>query len=208
MKEMSMEELLALQEQIGVKAFSAKLMKTKKENKKKMSYKRQNKNRPIEMPLQRRPAPKYKSFSAQKVAPKSSISRDPRFDDLSGKLDVFAWKKNYDFISNKRSQEVKLLKKQLKKEKDPSKIEEIEKVIQRMKNQEREQIKLNKVRDQKKQLREETIASLKAGKAPKYTSKKESALELKMSHFNQLKNDNKVNKYIKRKEKKNRTKEF
>ncbi|KAL7631020.1 UNVERIFIED_CONTAM: hypothetical protein RMT77_018694 [Armadillidium vulgare] len=207
--QMSMEELLAMQEKIGVKAFSKKILNTKQSslkkpnnNNKEKNFKRANKNRPRELPLQRKPARKMNYIDKEKPLTSNQIIRDPRFDDLSGKLDIIAWKKNFQFLEEERMQEINILKKALKKEKHSEKQSKLKETIQRMENQNRERDKMNQERELKREERKMAISSMKEGRAPRYTSRKEKYLKMKMSQFDQLKSNDKVEKYLKRKEKK------
>merc|ERR1712240_973804 len=113
---MTMEELLKLQEEIGTKAFKEKVLNSNKKPKiENNSYKRANKNRPREMPMMRKSAPRMNFLEPEKKVSKK-ISRDPRFDDLSGTLNMKTWQKKYGFITEKRKKEKEVLKQELKKE--------------------------------------------------------------------------------------------
>lgn len=215
-KDVSMEDLLALQDKIGTKAFTKRIIKMKKERMKPEkkcqanTYKRANKNCPLEAPLQRKCVPIMRSFAPKtstKVKHKTAF-RDPRFDDLSGKLDSIAWKKNYQFLLNLRKREKNLLVKELKKQKNPKKCEQLKLAIQRMSNQEREIKKREQERMIKKQQRDEAIALMKEGYKPRFIKHKENKLAHKISHFEELTKNNKLEKYLQRKEKKLKKKEF
>lgn len=202
---MTMEELLKLQEEMGMKAFREKVLKVSKSEKTSSgqvkSFKRLNKNRPSEMPLMRKRAPLMNSMQPGKKLRKN-ISRDPRFDDLSGDLKLDLWHERYQFLKDARKNELEILKNGLQEETNPVKKEKLKRTIQRMENQQREGVRKEREnvvsRLEKKHQRE----ALKQGEKPKYMKKKDKKLLLKTMQFDELKKENKVNKYLQRKEKK------
>ncbi|XP_064122253.1 ribosomal RNA processing protein 36 homolog isoform X2 [Macrobrachium nipponense] len=202
---MTMEELLKLQEEMGMKAFREKVLKVSKSEKtssdQAKSFKRLNKNRPSEMPLMRKRAPLMNSMQPGKKLRKI-ISRDPRFDDLSGDLKLDLWHERYQFLKDARMKELEILKNELQEETNPGKKEKLKRTIQRMENQQREGVRKEQEtvvsRLEKKHQRE----ALKQGKKPKYMKKKDKKLLLKTMHFDELRKGNRVNKYLKRKEEK------
>jgi len=206
--QMSMEELLKLQEEIGTKAFKEKVLNPVKRHKNEVqSFKRANKNRPREVPMMRKAAPRMNFLEPEKKIGKK-ISRDPRFDDLSGTLNIKSWQKKYGFIVEKRKQEKELLKKELMKEKDPEQKEKLKSIIQRMENQERERAKRERDESVLNIERDQQIENLKEGKKPRFMTKSEKKLLLKAAHFEQLKKENRVDKYMEKKEKGKRAKEI
>ncbi|XP_068240742.1 ribosomal RNA processing protein 36 homolog [Palaemon carinicauda] len=202
---MTMEELLKLQEEIGMKAFKEKVLKVPKsekpESNEKKSFKRLNKNRPSEMPLMRKRAPPMNFMQPGKKSRKK-IVRDPRFDDLSGNLQLDLWGERYKFLKDTRKKELEILKNGLQEETNPVKKEKLKKTIQRMENQQRESLRREQERAvtmiEKKHQRE----ALKQGKKPRYMKNKDKKLLMKTMQFDELKKGNKVSKYLQRKEKK------
>ncbi|CAL4148488.1 unnamed protein product, partial [Meganyctiphanes norvegica] len=206
--QMTMEELLKLQEEIGTKAFKVKYLKSDKKNKNEVkTFKRANKNRPREVPMMRKAAPRMNFLEPEKKIGKK-ISRDPRFDDLSGTLNMKTWQKKYGFIVEKRKKEKELLKQELKKEKDPEQKEKLKSIVQRMENQERERAKREREENVLQVERDGQIENLKEGKKPRFMTKSEKKLLLKAAHFEQLKKENRVDKYMEKKEKGKRAKEI
>ncbi|XP_042230097.1 ribosomal RNA processing protein 36 homolog isoform X2 [Homarus americanus] len=214
---MTMEELLKLQEKIGTKAFRKKVVsggpfiynqdtKASEDNGDEV-FNRANKNRPREVPMMRRAAPRMTSNDAGQKG-KIKITRDPRFDDLSGKLNLNVWQGNYGFLSNRRKKEKEMLKKELKNEEDPVKKKKIKSVIQRMENQLREKERRNLENEVTRNHRREQMEALRQGKKPKHFYKNEQKLLLKAAQFEQLKKENRVDRYLERKEKRLRAKEL
>lgn len=220
--EMTMEELLQLQEDIGTKAFKRKVLlggavespsshssgvRGAPDKPKHKKFKRLNKNRPREVPMMHRAAPRLTFLDPSQKIKRKAI-RDPRFDDLSGHFNLDAWKNNYKFLRETRRKEKEILIEEMKKEGDPNKRRKIESIIQRMQNQEIEQSKRDKEKEILKEEKEQQKGLLREGKKPKFMTSKERKLLLKAAQFEQLKKENKVDKYLQRKEKRKRVKEL
>merc|ERR1719505_55548 len=75
----------------------------------------------------KKPIPKRVNVQGQK-----RNVRDPRFDDLSGTLNETMFEKSYGFLSEMRQNEVKKIRKALRKEKRPSQKADLHKLLQRM----------------------------------------------------------------------------
>lgn len=207
--EMSMEELLKLQEKMGTKAFNSKVLKEESRpvGHEPDYYRRSNKNRPSEMPLMRKRAPRMRYLDPYQKT-KKAIQRDPRFDDLSGRLNMEEWQHKYQFISNIRKKEKEVLKKELKKEDNEDMKKRIQSIVQRMENQERQKKFEQKQKEVEKEIRQEQREALKQGIRPKFVTNKEKSLRVRAKHFETLKQENRVDKYMKKKEKKQRFKEM
>lgn len=214
---MSMEELLKLQENIGTKAFNQKVLKVGEasssrknegfEKPERKKFKRANKNRPREVPMMRRAAPRLQSLDPKEKV-KKRATRDPRFDDLSGKLNIKSWQENYKFLRETRKKEKEILKEELKTQEDPVKKKKMKAIIQRMENQEREQAKREKEKELEQMDKQRQKEALMRGEKPRYMSNKEKKLLLKAAQFEKLKKGNRVDKYLERKEKRLRVKEL
>ncbi len=219
---MTMQELLKLQQDMGTKAFRSKVLEkgggivgkigsNSKPNGKrsggKTVLKRANKNRPVEVPMMRCAAPRLATLDPGRST-KRKIVRDPRFDDLSGNLNLRGWQENYAFLKEMRKKEKELLKKELMEEQDPEQKCRMKSIIQRMENQERERAKKEKEREVKRQERQDQREALRQGRKPKFLSNKERKLLVKAAHFEELKKGNKLEKYLERKEKRLKAKEM
>lgn len=213
---MSMEELLKLQENVGTKAFKDKVLMAdgqhqalsgRRDSVARKVKPQKDKDRPTEMPLMRKAAPLMKSVHPRQKVKKMMI-RDPRFDDLSGALNMTTWSKKYDFLKATRKKEKEILKEKLNKEQDTEKQQQLKSVIQRMENQEREQSRRQKEAEIKKMERQQQIEMLRKGLKPKYMSAKERKMQSKTAHFEKLKEKDRVDKYMERKEQRPRAKEW
>lgn len=217
-QEMTMEELLKLQEDMGTKAFRKKVLKTGGgimsstssavvQESRPVQLKRANKNRPAEVPMVRHAAPRLATLQPGQNM-KRKITRDPRFDDLSGNFNVKAWQENYGFLKELRKKEKDILKKEWKKETDPEKKRRIKSIVQRMENQEKEQARKEKQREVKRLQRQEQRDALRQGRKPRLLPNKDRKLMVKAALFEDLKKGNKLEKYLERKEKRLKAKEM
>ena len=85
-------------------------------------------------PIAKRPVKKNPDNIDVKPENKKQV-RDPRFDPLCGEFDDKIFKESYKFVDGIKAKELDQLKKQLKEEDDPEKIEQIKYLIQRMVSQ-------------------------------------------------------------------------
>ena len=217
-QEMTMEELLKLQEDMGTKAFRKKVLKTgggimsrggsaAGQRGGPAQLKRANKNRPVEVRMMRQAAPRLANIQPGQSV-KRKITRDPRFDDLSGNLNVKTWQENYSFLKETRKKEKEMLQKELKTEQDSNKKARMKSIVQRMENQEREHARKEKEKEVKRMERQEQRKALRQGRKPKFVTNKERKLMVKAAHFEDLKKSNKLDKYLERKEKRLKAKEM
>ncbi|KAA0200652.1 hypothetical protein HAZT_HAZT003065 [Hyalella azteca] len=161
---------------------------------------------PIEMSLTRRaPPPLWKQH---RKTSKERVIRDPRFDDMSGHLDISAFSKNYQFLAEMRQKERATLQQALSQAENPVERRKIKIAIQRIDNQEREKQKIMEERSIKKQEKDAMISALKEGRRPILKKKSDHKLEVLVKNYQALKKDNKLDKYLERKEKKKRAKEL
>ena len=162
---------------------------------------------PAAMPIQRSRAPPLWMKASKDFKP-SRNSRDPRFDDLSGKLDVTAFAKNYSFVETIKEKELVTLAEELETTEDPQERKRIKMTIQRINNKSREKKKIDAAKKVKSAEREQIIESLKQGKKPFIKSKSVLKLEGLAKQFHILKKENRLDKYMEKKEKKIRAKQL
>lgn len=164
---------------------------------------------PTAMPLMRKAAPPlWKKKLAENKNQAGRIVRDPRFDDLSGSLNTDIFRKNYRFLEVMKAKERQELKSKAKNAKNAGDRNRIKQALQIIDSQAREREKIETVRKVKKKQREDAIEALKQGKKPYTKKKSDIRLELYAKHFQQLKQENRLDKYLERKEKKIKAKEL
>lgn len=137
-------------------------------------------DKPIEIPIQKRPS-RYKHDINQERF------RDPRFDSRCGEYKPELFVQNYQFLDLIREGELKKLKSALKKTKDTDKKEQIKDAIVKIKNK---TIANNEI------VKKKTVAN-----EMKHVKKSAIKKKLLIEKFNELKDTNKLNKYIERKRK-------
>lgn len=198
---MPFDELQSLKEKIGVKLFN-QVMFGKGGSSQGRPFKRENKNRPREMSSKVRPR-KLRHV----VEVKKRMTRDPRFDDLSGDYREDIFKKTYSFLDDIKKNEKDKVKTLLKKERNEEKKEELSYLYKRLAAQEHSE-KLrekNKERDQERRREERKL--LVEGKTP-YFLKNSDKKKLELAEkYRELKRKGKLDQYLSKKRKKNASKE-
>lgn len=200
---LSFEELKKLKEKLGLKVFNQVLYGDKdKAGSEKKVFRRANKNRPMEI-SSKKPVPRFKKT----VPVKKKVTRDPRFDDLSGDYREELFSRSYGFLDDIKHREREKVEKSVKKEKNPEKKKELQFLLNRMKQQEladnRKEQQKRIERDWKK--KEQT--RVKEGKNPFYLKKAERRkLEL-AEKYKELQKSGKVDAYLGKKRKKTAQKE-
>lgn len=164
---MSFEDLQKLQSELGTKVYNETVFG--KESKRKVEFKRENKNRPREM-SSKKPVFDLK-FNHKVISDRKVKSRDPRFDSLCGTFDKKAFKKSYRFLTKLRKNDLKALKKELTETTDPKSIKKIKYLVQRIENQLREEKREKEKEEKKQQEKRELLESIKQGKKPAYKKK-------------------------------------
>ena len=189
-----------MKNKIGLKLFNQNMGITKPSEK--QDFKRANKNRPREM-SSKRAVGRFREV----VAVAKEEKRDPRFDPLCGEFDENIFKSSYKFVNDIKSQELDTLKKELREEEDPDSKEKIKFLIQRLKNQKREEKRREKTLEDKKIQTKEIKEMLKSGKKPYIMGKKEQKEVELAQKYEKLKETGGLNNYIKKKTKKNAAKD-
>ncbi|KAL1122211.1 hypothetical protein AAG570_003616 [Ranatra chinensis] len=170
---------------------------------------RANKNRPRE--VSSKVPVRFLGPNSKKQA--ASSSRDPRFDSLCGDFDEKKFSTSYSFIKDIKMQERRKLASVYKKEKkrggdNIEKLEGIKCMIQRIDNQEREWKKRDAEKEQSKMEKHKQIEMMLEGKKPYFMKKSEKKFQNLMGTYDALKNSGKLEKRMKKKNKKNSKKPY
>ncbi|KAI5746302.1 ribosomal RNA processing protein 36 homolog [Diaphorina citri] len=211
LKGLTFEQLQKLKEEMGTKLFNKKVFNSKspsskfKEHENK-NFKRENKNRPREI-SSKIPQKKFAQQSAPVIPVQKNIPRDPRFDSLCGTFKEKAFHSAYKFIDDIREKEISILKKKLKKEKNPEEKEKVKYLVQRMENQMREAKQRHEKDQQEKEEHTARIQALKHGEKPLFRKKSEKTMLNLVQKFETLKKTGKINKHIEKKTKALKAKE-
>ncbi|XP_013415255.1 ribosomal RNA processing protein 36 homolog isoform X2 [Lingula anatina] len=200
---MPFEELQKLKERLGSKLYKKALHgKAKKKENGKKKFKRENKNRPMEMSA-KKPVGRFREI----VSVKKKINRDPRFDDLSGEYSQTIFHQTYSFLDDLKSREKNKLLKQLKKEKDNDRKQQLHYLINRMNQQERSAEQKKSEKQFQKEIRKKEYEEIKQGKKPFYLRKSEQKQLQLADKFKELKKSGNLEKYLSKKRKKNASKD-
>uniref|UniRef100_A0A7S3M8N6 rRNA biogenesis protein RRP36 n=1 Tax=Spumella elongata TaxID=89044 RepID=A0A7S3M8N6_9STRA len=163
---------------------------------------RTNKNAPAEMPSNR---PVRRLRVDANNASKKTV--DPRFSDISGKLDERIFAKNYSFLDEKREKEIEVLSKTLKKIKSTSKKEELKAELLKMKQLSKERARGLRVMQRLDSLHAEEREKVKAGKKPFFLKQSvKNTINLE-ERYKELRKDGKLHKFMEKRRKKNSNKD-
>lgn len=198
-----LEDLVKIKDKLGLKVFSQIMQGGKKaEPNQKRVFKRENKNRPMEM-SSKRPVP----IIRQTHVPKKKVARDPRFDDLSGDFKEEYFERNYSFLQDVKAKEKEVIKKKLLKSKNEEKKEKLQYLLNRMNQQEKASQQKQRRKKIETTVKEKEKQLVKAGKNP-YFLKKADRKKLELAEkYKELQKSGKVDQYLSRKRKKNAHKE-
>lgn len=195
--QVSFDELQKLQGKIGTRRFREMMSATASQTNRKR-FKRENKNRPMEI-SSKRPA----RFLRQVIPVKKKIHRDPRFDDLSGTYNEAFFKNAYSFIGELKCKEKEKVQKQLKKEHDPAKKAKLSHLLLKMEEQEKREAEKDKRATRDRELKKEQIARVRGGKQPFFLKKSDKKVLELAEKYKKLKETGSLEKYMTKKRKKN-----
>ncbi|WCJ26175.1 rRNA biogenesis protein rrp36 [Euphorbia peplus] len=164
---------------------------------------RANKNRPMEVSC-KKPVPRFREVVQ---APKKVV-RDPRFESLSGELDVDGFRKRFDFLfEDNLPAEKEELKQQLKEANDQNVIDKLKKRILWINTQLKyKSTKKTEGAILSEHVRKEREAA-KQGKEPFYLKKSEIRKQRLIKEYNKLKRSGKLESFIEKKRRKNASKD-
>ncbi|XP_070590735.1 ribosomal RNA processing protein 36 homolog [Erythrolamprus reginae] len=200
---LSFEELLQMRNQVGMKAYQQ--MTSKKRPSDVTKTKKRpclSKNRPLETSA-KQPVP----FLRQVIPVKKKVSRDPRFDDLSGEYKPEIFEKTYSFLNDVRKKEKEVIQKQLKKSQNVEEQNKLQQLLKRMTQQEEAQRKCQKKRENSLAFKRQQREFAKQGKKPFFLKKSEmQKLEL-AEKYKDLKRSGKLESFLNKKRKRNAAKD-
>lgn len=209
---MSMEEILQLKEKLGSKLYNrtvgmdlSSALEKKSVKNKKDEMKRENKNRPREM-SSKKTVKRLRDVVGLSTDIKAE-KRDPRFDNMCGEFDEKIHRDAYKFVDDIKSKELRVLKDELVNENSPEKVKQLKYLIQRMENQNREKKKVEKEKNSLRERKKSNRQLVKDGQTPEFVSKAEEKSRNLIEKYEELKQSNKLEQYMKKKNKKNLSKD-
>ncbi|GMS80171.1 hypothetical protein PENTCL1PPCAC_2346, partial [Pristionchus entomophagus] len=211
MASLPLSKVREVKEKLGIKLFNDAFfgrVEQKEEEKEvegntaKKIFKRDNSKRPREI-SSKKGVSRFRLIYKNEKKTKSRL--DPRFDDRCGAFNEVIYDTNYGFLDELRTEEVKKMKKEVqkaKKEGDGEKMatlrEEIIREENRQKAKREKEIRMNTM----KELKKENMERMKKGIEPKFVKRSAVKLKIMEKKFEQLKEDNQLDKYLRRKAKK------
>lgn len=134
-------------------------------------------------------------------------SRDPRFDDLSGELNMEMFERSYKFVDEMKKAEKQKISKALGKEKNPQRKDELQKFSSRMEEDEKRKVSIAEKRKRDKVWKSSQTTSVINGKKA-YFLKKSDRRKLELAEkFRALKSSGQLDSYLAKKRKRNAAKE-
>lgn len=161
-------ELEELKHKVGSKRYNQAIHGALFEKKgvKAISHKRENKNRPREM-SSKKPVSRLR----QVIPVKKRMTRDPRFDELSGTFNQEKFEKAYSFLDEVKANEKKQLQRELQKTKQPERKQQLDSLLKRMDQQEAAKKSLDTKREADRKRKKAELELVKQGKRPFYLKK-------------------------------------
>jgi len=202
LSKMSLEEIEKLKARLGLKLFQQKLAGVAPERGRKVVFARENKNRPREM-TSKKTVGRFREV----VQVAKRERRDPRFDPLCGEFNDKLFKESYTFVNEVKARELVALKKELKVEEDGERREKVKYLIQRMENQLRSEAQVLAKRAKEEGEVRERKEQLRAGEKPRYLSKAKQKEVDMVRQYEELKEKGGLDTFIRKKTKKNNSKE-
>ncbi|XP_067115576.1 ribosomal RNA processing protein 36 homolog [Osmerus mordax] len=195
---MSFEDIMTLQNKVGTKVYNEIAYGTTKGKQPIQKKKRLNKNRPMEISA-KRPAP----YLRQVIPVKKAVSRDPRFDDLSGEYKPEIFEKTYKFINDIKQREKDVVQKRINKTKMANQKEKLQFLLKRMENQERARKSREEQREKELEFKRKQREMAGQGLKP-YFLKKSDKKKLELADkYNELKRSGKLENFLSKKRKRN-----
>ncbi|KAL7987286.1 hypothetical protein Chor_006205 [Crotalus horridus] len=147
------------------------------------------------------------AFLRQVVPVKKKVSRDPRFDDLSGEYKPEVFEKTYSFLNDVRKKEKEVIQKQLKKSQNVEEQNKLQQLLKRMTQQEEAQRKYQKKRENSLAFKRQQRELAKQGKKPFFLKKSEMQKMELAEKYKQLKKSGKLESFLNKKRKRNAAKD-
>ncbi|GMR59182.1 hypothetical protein PMAYCL1PPCAC_29377, partial [Pristionchus mayeri] len=207
MASLPLSKVREVKEKLGIKLFNdaffgrdEKKKEKIEENLTKRSFKRENSKRPREI-SSKKGASRFRPIYKEK----KTIRLDPRFDDRCGAFNEVIYDTNYGFLDELRTEEVKKMKKDVgkaKKEGDGERVAQLREDIIREENRFKAKREKEMRMSAMKELKKENMERMKKGLQPKFIKRSEVKMKIMEKKFDQLKEDNQLDKYLRRKAKK------
>eukprot|EP00041_Stephanoeca_diplocostata_P032524 m.1043113 g.1043113 ORF g.1043113 m.1043113 type:complete len:240 (-) comp24165_c1_seq3:1960-2679(-) len=215
LSDLPFEVLRKLQEKVGLKKFQQYLKSkesTGSEPELGESRKRKStvdagnvpathvKGKPLEI------SSKRKQRKPRQIIIGQARSRDPRFENQSGSFNEDLFEKSYSFLDDTRANEIKKIKKDMRKTKSTARREELGRLLQSMKDTESSKAAKKEAKQRKSQRIKDEVSLVKQGKKPFFLKQSDQRALDALESFEAMKKTGSLQKKLKIKRKRGATK--
>ncbi|CAB3396700.1 unnamed protein product [Caenorhabditis bovis] len=208
---MPLGKLKEMKEKLGIKLFNKTYFGVSKEEKERNAKKKEEQkmkkrgaHRPREI-SSKRPVSAFRNIYKDHEMPAKKKKWDPRFDQRAGEFKELCFENNYKFLDEIRSKEIEEIRsehKMAEEEGDERKASRLKNTLQKMENRERSRAEKARQAETRRELHEENIQRMLRGEAPIFKTKAQVRRIDMEKKYDELKKDNKLDKYLQRKAKK------
>ncbi|EEB09754.2 DUF947 family rRNA processing protein [Schizosaccharomyces japonicus yFS275] len=161
-----------------------------------------SKHAPVEM-SSKRAVPRFREV----VHVPKPLRRDPRFDTLSGNLNVDKVKNNYGFVMEYRLSEIKQLEQELKSCREQERRERIKEALKSLRSKLERRKEDERTARVLKEHRQSEKEKIRQGKKPFYLKKSEQKKLLQLDKYKSMEGTKALDRYMEKKQKRRAQKE-
>ncbi|CAI5452356.1 unnamed protein product [Caenorhabditis angaria] len=210
MANMPIGKVREMKEKLGIKLFNktyfgeSEQSKLAKKEKKKEEDSSKGQHRPKEM-SSKRPVSSFRNIYGDHEKSAKVKKWDPRFDERAGNYKEVCFENNYQFLDEIRKDEIEELRQQYNEaraEGDEHTANRVKNTLQKMETREKTRAEKRRQTETRKELHDENIERMLRGEAPIFKTKAAVRKIDMEKKFESLKKDNKLDKYLEKKSKK------
>jgi len=179
-----------------LKDLEEEMAKSNKGKKKPKIKRKEQRLCPSEVPISKLPVEEPRIV----IQNKTGFSRDPRFDDLSGELTKERHMWWYKFLKHIRDGERVEIRKELKRERDPERKEQLRSLLHRMKTQEFSADQRGERMKLREDFMKEQIGRMNQGQRPFFLKKSQENQMHMVNQYQKLKEMGKLDVYMQRRQ--------
>uniref|UniRef100_A0A1I7T9X5 rRNA biogenesis protein RRP36 n=1 Tax=Caenorhabditis tropicalis TaxID=1561998 RepID=A0A1I7T9X5_9PELO len=211
---MPLGKVREMKEKLGIKLFNKTYFGTSEVDKKRQEEKKKEgekggQHRPKEI-SSKRPVSSFRNIYGDHEKGTKKKRWDPRFDSRAGDFKEVCFENNYQFLDEIRSDEMKDLRSEFsnaRAEGDEKKAARLKNTLQKMETREKTRAEKRRQAETRKELHDDNIERMLRGEAPIFRTKAQVRRIDAEKKFDELKKDNKLDKYMQKKAKKESAKQ-
>lgn len=213
---MPLGKVKEMKEKLGIKLFNKTYFGTSEADKKRADEKKKaaekadkGQHRPREM-SSKRPVSAFRNIYGGHEQEKKKKKWDPRFDARAGDFKEVCFENNYQFLDEIRTGEMQDLRNEYntaRAEGDEKKAERLKNTLHKMETREKTRAEKRRHAETRKELHDDNIERMLRGEAPIFRTKAQVRRIDAEKKYEELKKDNKLDKYLQRKAKKESAKQ-